>query len=204
LPSKAGRLSVFLNVPFDKRYEPLFVALIAGLVAIGRKPRCVLEIPDAGEGRRKRLLRLIEKCQTSIHDLCRVTGSGARRLPRFNMPFELGVTYALKAGSSHRLFLFEQKAHRVQITLSDMNGVDPQIHDGTQRGVLRCVLNCLGSTKANPELAALLSLTFKLSRIAGALKRKHHVATIFERELFRQLVAAATRLAEAAGLITVS
>jgi hypothetical protein len=202
LPLSAGRRSVFLNVPFDKRYEPLFTALIAGLVAIGRKPRCVLEIPDAGEGRRKRLLRLVASCQTSIHDLCRVTGSGPRRLPRFNMAFELGVTYALKAGSSHRLFLFEQEPHRVQITLSDMNGVDPQIHDGTQRGVLRCVLNCLGSTRANPPLATLLNLTFKLSRIAAALKRQHRVATIFDRELFQQVVAAATRLAEAASLIT--
>ena len=36
---------VFLNVPFDKAYERQFVALIAALVAIGRTPRCVLELP---------------------------------------------------------------------------------------------------------------------------------------------------------------
>lgn len=28
--------SVFLNVPYDKEYAPLFTALIAGLVALGR------------------------------------------------------------------------------------------------------------------------------------------------------------------------
>jgi len=36
---------VYLNVPFDKAYERQFVALIAALVAIGRTPRCVLELP---------------------------------------------------------------------------------------------------------------------------------------------------------------
>ena len=35
--------SVFLNVPYDKEYAPLFTALIAGLVALGRIPRCALE-----------------------------------------------------------------------------------------------------------------------------------------------------------------
>jgi hypothetical protein len=34
---------VFLNVPYDKQYAPLFVALIAGLVALGWAPRCALE-----------------------------------------------------------------------------------------------------------------------------------------------------------------
>jgi hypothetical protein len=32
--------AVFLNVPYDKEYAPLFTALIAGLVALGRIPRC--------------------------------------------------------------------------------------------------------------------------------------------------------------------
>jgi hypothetical protein len=37
--------SVFLNVPFDKEYGPLFLALIAGLAGLGRTPRRVLEVP---------------------------------------------------------------------------------------------------------------------------------------------------------------
>ncbi len=47
--------SVFLNVPFDKRYEPIFLGLVTGLVSLGLKPRSVIEIPDSGEGRMKRL-----------------------------------------------------------------------------------------------------------------------------------------------------
>jgi hypothetical protein len=37
--------NVFLNVPFDEDYEPLYVALIAALTAFGSTPRTVLEIP---------------------------------------------------------------------------------------------------------------------------------------------------------------
>jgi hypothetical protein len=36
---------VFLNVPFSASHEPIFVALIAGLTALGLSPRCVLEVP---------------------------------------------------------------------------------------------------------------------------------------------------------------
>lgn len=36
---------VFLNVPYDDRYERLFIALVAGCVGLGLTPRSVLEIP---------------------------------------------------------------------------------------------------------------------------------------------------------------
>jgi hypothetical protein len=35
---------VFLNVPFDAKYEKQFVALIASLISLGRIPRTVLEL----------------------------------------------------------------------------------------------------------------------------------------------------------------
>ena len=102
MPSKqnADRRSVFLNVPFDESYERLFVALIVSLIAIGRKPRCVLELPEQGQGRLARLIGLIGLCPVSIHDLSRVG------LPvRFNMPFELGMAVALARGSKSRRFV---------------------------------------------------------------------------------------------------
>jgi len=58
----ADRKSVFLNVPFDKGYGPLFVALIAGLAGLGRKPRCVLEVPSGGRNRLDRIFGLIASC----------------------------------------------------------------------------------------------------------------------------------------------
>jgi hypothetical protein len=59
---------VFLNVPFDPDYEPLFVALIAGLTAFDLTPRTVLEIPahDAARVGRLRGLALSPRAKTSV------------------------------------------------------------------------------------------------------------------------------------------
>src|ERR1035441_2238158 len=99
-PRELRRRGVFLNTPFDKPYERLFVALIGVLVALGRIPRCVLEIPEMGNGRQARILDLMQSCSFSIHDLSRVG------LPvRFNMPFELELAFtdrkSTRLNSSH-------------------------------------------------------------------------------------------------------
>ena len=88
------RANVFLNLPFDTQHEKLYLALIAGLSALGLTPRSVLEIQPTS-ARLTRLLQLISTCEYSVHDLSRVQLSPtAPRCPRFNMPFELGMTIA--------------------------------------------------------------------------------------------------------------
>jgi hypothetical protein len=52
---------VFINLPFDLRHERLFLALIAGLVALGLNPRCVLEVPPSTD-RLRRLYSLVRAC----------------------------------------------------------------------------------------------------------------------------------------------
>src|SRR5262245_19348009 len=107
---------VFLNVPFDKNYEPYFLALIASVVAVGRVPRSVIELPELGLGRLSRLLTHIGGCDVSIHDLSRVG------VPvRFNMPFELGLACAVASqAKSHAYILLERKPYRLDRTLSDI------------------------------------------------------------------------------------
>jgi hypothetical protein len=60
--------AVFLNVPFDAAYEPQFLALVATIVALGRTPRCVLELPDAGQGRLDRVLSDLKGCDHVVHN----------------------------------------------------------------------------------------------------------------------------------------
>jgi hypothetical protein len=43
----------------------------------------------------------------------RVTLSGSLSVPRFNMPFELGIAFALAQSTSHRIFAFEEKERRI-------------------------------------------------------------------------------------------
>ena len=55
---------VFINVPFDARAEPLYLAMIAGLVGLGLNPRCVVEVSRTRD-RLRRLLDLIGSCAYS-------------------------------------------------------------------------------------------------------------------------------------------
>lgn len=109
--SSAPDFTVFLNFPFDEGYSPLFLALIAGLVALNREPHCVLEIPSGEQNRLDRIYGLIERCGASIHDLSRVTLSGPLRVPRFNMPFELGLAYSIARQRAHSFFVLEEHSY---------------------------------------------------------------------------------------------
>jgi hypothetical protein len=191
------RRSVFLNLPFDESYEPLFVALISALVAIGRTPRCVLEVPEQGEGRLTRIFNLIRSCSVSLHDLSRVG------LPvRFNMPFEMGIAFAVRRiDGQHRFVLLEAKRHRLQKTLSDLNGIDPGIHGGTVAGMISCVLSSLAKPRRNPDPRQIEHVRRELWRTVPFLKRSHHRSNVYSRALFYDLVGGATMLAGKEGLI---
>jgi len=95
--------NVFINVPFDDDYAPLFDALVFTTIACGYRVRCALEEDDSGNIRLDKLVRLIRECPRSIHDLSRIE-LGDNELPRFNMPFELGLALGAKrfGGPSHR------------------------------------------------------------------------------------------------------
>jgi hypothetical protein len=94
---------VFLNVPYDRKFENLFLAYIAGISAFGLAPRATLEIRTS-QRRLEKIRNLIALCGYSIHDLSRVElDASAPRVPRFNMPFELGlaVAHQMTSGTGH-------------------------------------------------------------------------------------------------------
>jgi hypothetical protein len=54
------------------------------------------------------------------------------------MPFELGLALAWeKIGKSHACFVMETQSYRLTKSLSDLNGTDVYIHNGTVEGVFR-------------------------------------------------------------------
>jgi hypothetical protein len=194
---EANRRSVFLNVPFDKGYESLFVSLISALVSLGRVPHCVLEVPDNGMGRLPRILRLIRSCPVSMHDLSRVG------LPvRFNMPFELGIAVALsRMERRHKFIIFESKQHRLLKTLSDVNGIEPEIHQATARGIISCTMASLGKPRGNPDAEIVFQVRQQLWGTVPPLKKIHGRTDIYSRPIFTELVQAAATLSKSAGLI---
>jgi hypothetical protein len=118
------------------------------------------------------------------------------------MPFELGLAYAISKRTAHRFFVFEERSYRLQASLSDLNGHDPHIHEGTQDGILRCVLDCFG-TNVNRQstFATLKAVTRKLGRAVYTLEREQRVEHPFHPYIFRQAVGAAVQLAHTEGLI---
>ncbi len=160
-------IAFFINIPYDKGYERVFVSIVAALISIGRTPHCTLEIPEGGQGRLKRIHNLLESCRVSIHDLSRVG------LPvRFNMPFEMGLACALNRHKGpHTFILLEKKKHRLDRTLSDIKGIDPYIHNGSMLSVVLRVLEALASANTQPKPTEVHRLAIDLWQIANDLKR---------------------------------
>ena len=146
--------SVFINCPFDREYSPLFEALVFCIIDCGFVPRCGLEEPDSGEARIRRIQSLIRTSQYSIHDLSRVELTPD--LPRFNMPFELGLdlgcrTFGKATLRRKRSLILDSDRYRYQRFLSDVAGQDIRPHSNSPDELITQVRNWLrgASKRAN-------------------------------------------------------
>ena len=189
---------VFLNIPYDKKFEKLFLAYIAGISCFGLRPRTTLEIPG-GSRRLDKILMLIAECRYSIHDLSRVElDSKSPRTPRFNMPFELGLAVALRGTGTGRRrdwFVCETMRLRLLKSLSDLNGTDPHIHDGRIAGVFRELGNIFSRTTGQPTLQQMYRVYRGLRRDLPAVLRKSGAATIYGARVFKELCVLASAYA---------
>jgi hypothetical protein len=197
MPQSTNR--VFLNVPFDKPYEPIFIGLVGALVHLGKRPTTVLELAGGAAPRLDRLIAAIRENPFSVHDLSRVepSGRGPSAVPRFNMPFELGLAVAVslteRQRPRHGFVLLESRPFRIQRSLSDMNGHDPFIHNGTQGGAIRSMVEAF-SIAGPTDIGAARRLVRRLGHVADNLKRTHRADTLFSRTMCNELIDAATRL----------
>src|SRR5476649_1388241 len=140
--------SVFINVPFDRQYTKLFRALVFALHDCGFFARCALEGDDGSETRLTKLYDIIRDCPLGIHDLSRTSLDRTYRLPRFNMPLELGLFLGAKryGGSAHRgksCLILDRKPYRYQIFCSDIAGQDIRAHENNIENAIRVVRNWL-------------------------------------------------------------
>jgi len=188
---KVDTQSVFINCPFSKGYQPIFLSIVAALVSLGLKPRSVLEVAEQGQGRMRRLFDLMSSCGASIHDLSSV-GTPAR----FNMPFELGIAYSFSQlfEPSHRFVCFERKEHRMLKTLSDLRMVDPKIHCGSPQKALECVYDTFSVGSHPPPVRRGRKIYRGLRKCAES---PDSISSIFSRLGFKGVVQEAVALNEA-------
>jgi len=181
--------SVFLNIPYDRAFEDLYLAYIVGLTQLGLRIHAALAVPN--QGRLATIIELIEQSEVSIHDLSRVEVS--RGVPRFNMPVELGLalyrSHATKG--NHRVFIFESKARRTQRSTSDVNGIDPQIHNGTPKGLMSALRNVFRQPGDVTTVPAMLASYRAVKRKLPELRRNAGSKSAFEAAIFQDLTVAA-------------
>ena len=141
--------NVFINCPFDPQYQPLFRALIFAVEVCGYRVRCALEVEDSGEIRANKIVRIIKSCALGIHDISR-TESSPDGLPRFNMPYELGlfIGCAVFGGGPHKTkkaLILDRERHRYDQYLSDIAGQDIQEHGNDPAKLVKKVRNWLAN-----------------------------------------------------------
>lgn len=150
MPASAADRNVFINCPFDADYRDLFEALIFTIMASGYTIRCALDDDAAANIRFDKLRRLIRQSAHSIHDLSR-TELGANALPRFNMPFELGLAMGAKYFGSanqrrNKALILVRERHTLPAYLSDLGGSDPTDHGNEPGNLIRVVRRFLHTT----------------------------------------------------------
>ena len=138
---------VFINCPFDAEYQPNLEAIVFAIYRCGFYPLSALNEDNALDNRLTKILNLIERCRYGIHDISR-TELNTHGLPRFNMPFELGIFYGAKRfgdkqQKNKNALVFERTKFSYQNFISDLSGVDIKAHNNNTETILRSIRNWL-------------------------------------------------------------
>ncbi len=105
---------------------------------------------SSGDVRNHKIQSLIASCKYSIHDLCRSKSLGKGELPRFNMPYELGLDIGANAFGeeqlrSKKILILETEKYQYQKFISDLAGQDIEDHKDDPYLLIEKVRNWLSN-----------------------------------------------------------
>jgi len=158
------------------------------------EPHVTLEIPG-GMRRLDRIFGLMQSCEYSMHDMSRVQLDRVKpRTPRFNMPFELGlaVAWEMTGSKRHVWFVMEAVNYRLAKSLSDLNGTDPYIHEGTIDGVFRELGNALVRKGRQPSVLQMWRIYREVRGKIPAILRRCGTRVVFQARVFEEISFAAS------------
>lgn len=155
--------NVFINCPFDDGYDNIFRAIVFTVISSGFSVRVAKESDDAGETRIDKIYRLINESRYSIHDISRTELDPINKLPRFNMPLELGLFLGAKkfGGNDHakkRCLIFDVEQYRYQKFVSDIAGQDINTHEGIPITAVEITRNWLAINSRRKNIIAPVTL----------------------------------------------
>lgn len=165
--------SVFINCPFDKDYRPIFEAIVWTVQDLGFSARCATERDDSGEIRIQKIMQIIAGSKYGIHDISRAE-INSPDLPRFNMPYELGLFVGCqKYGSAkHRqkvTLILDAQRYRYQKFLSDIAGQDIKAHENDPRKAVEVVRKWLGASPQRTKQHGATAIWERYQRFQAAL-----------------------------------
>lgn len=157
MPRKSYNISVFINCPIDDEYRPLFHAAVYAVFRCGFTVRCAEEELDSSEIRLTKIYRMITECKYGIHDLSMTNLDRRTNLPRFNMPFELGIFLAAKKFGNNEqtkknCLIFENQSHSYEKYISDIKGQDISSHDNKPKIFIGKIRDWLKTNSKNTNL----------------------------------------------------
>lgn len=154
---------IFINCPFDADYITLLRAIVFTIYRCGFVPITALNRDNALENRLSKIENCIEGCRYGVHDLSR-TQLTSNNLPRFNMPFELGMFFGAKRfGDKHQknknAIIFDIESHRYLEFISDINGVDIKAHNNDPFVIMRKIRDWLHTASRRKTIPGYTILT---------------------------------------------
>lgn len=154
MASKDYDLNVFVNCPFDSTYEPLRDAIVFAIYDCGYIPRCALEEDNSGNVRFEKIQRLIKDSRYGVHDISRTALDPKTKLPRFNMPLELGVfigaqKFGIGTQKEKNCLILDIQPYRYNKFISDIAGHDIKAHKNQPFKVIQNIRDWLSSATKN-------------------------------------------------------
>jgi hypothetical protein len=179
---KTNATWVFLNLPFTKSFENLFLAYVCGVTAFGLTPRTILDFTGS-QSRLKRIRNSIQQCRYSIHDVS--------SQPGWNGALELGITIGMKDwAGKHDWFVFDAVRYETQRNLSDLNETDVLVHDGTVEGVFRALMNVFVKQRRQPTIGDMMARYRRVKRELPRILRSTGTTTVFQSRALASLLLA--------------
>ena len=181
-------LSVFVNVPFDRKYSRLSDAILFTVHDCGFEARSALEVDDSGQARVEKILDIIEQSKFGIHDISRAGVDRNTKLARFNMPLELGFFLGAKRYGSprdrgKRCLILDRHPYRYRSFCSDIAGQDIRAHNDHPRNATRAVRDWLSSQKSGVLLPGAAAISQRYEAFRTQLPQQARDFKLDHREL---------------------
>ena len=147
--------NVFINCHFDEEYRPMLRSIVFTALYLKMEPR-LSQTVSSSNIRINQIKSHIRECKYGIHDLSRCRALKKNELPRFNMPYELGLDigcmeYGNKRSKAKKSLILEKERFHYQKVLSDIAGQDIEHHNDDPETIIKKIRNWF-SINSNEDL----------------------------------------------------